>query len=363
MAAYELIPKLVRAAYADDVKTVETVSIMLGRRLKKEYPAISNEILQIAADHKVGGDIYRSVKLSPVPVDRETRDRLVNVEENIEVDPPILSQNVMDQFESFIKERSFVEKFLQEGIAPSNSILMYGMPGVGKTYSARWLANKLDMPMITVDLASTISSYLGRSGQNIKSIFEYTKKENVILFLDEMDAIAKKRDDESDLGELKRLVNVLLKEMEDCPSSCIIIGATNHPELLDKAIWRRFDRSIEVTMPGEEERRSLLKREMGKWYGSLNCVEFLVTETDGMSAADICKLCNHAKREYVIDELADRDLVIIKELCLTKTLDSREEKVQICRLLKKYIPDITIRKISESTRIPQASVARYLREE
>ena len=363
MVAYELIPKLVRAAYADDVKTLETISVLLGRKLKKDYPDISNEILQIAADHQVGGDVYRSVDLSPVPVDKETHDNLVRVEENTEMDPPVLSPAEAEQLDDFIKERSLIKKFLQEEIKPSNSLLMYGQPGVGKTYSAKWLAYTLHTPMITVDLASTISSYLGRSGQNIKSVFEYAKKENVILFLDEMDAIAKKRDDESDLGELKRLVNVLLKEMEDCPSYCIIIGATNHPELLDRAVWRRFDRSIEIGLPGENERKKLLNRRLGKWENALDCMDFLVSGTQGMSAADVCTFCDHIKRQIIMNDSADKNYLAIKELCHMHPVDSKEEKIRICRMVKKYVPGMSIRKVSEAVAIPQASVARYLREE
>lgn len=363
MVAYELIPKLVRAAYADDVKTIETVSILLGRKLKKEYPDISDEILRIAADHKAGGNVYRSVDLSPVPVDRETHDSLVNVEENTDIAPPILSPDVAEQLDDFVKERSLIKKFLQEDIKPSNSLLMYGQPGVGKTYSARWLAYRIHMPMVTVDLASTISSYLGRSGQNIKSVFEYAKKENVILFLDEMDAIAKKRDDESDLGELKRLVNVLLKEMEDCPSSCIIIGATNHPELLDRAVWRRFDRSIKIGLPGEEERKRLLERRLGKWADALKCMDFLISGTQGMSAADVCTLCDHIKRQIVMNDSADKNYLAIKELCHMHPADTKEKKIKMCRMVKKYVPGMSIRKVSEAVDIPQASVARYLREE
>lgn len=363
LSTLDLIPKLVRAAYADDVKTVDTVSIMLGRKLKKDYPDVSKEILQIAADYKVGADVYRSIDISPVPVDRETHDSLVNVEENVETEPPILSADVEDQFEDFIKERSLIQKFLQEGIRPSNSLLMYGSPGVGKTYSARWLAYRLQMPMITVDLASTISSYLGRSGQNIKSVFEYTKRNNIILFLDEIDAIAKKRDDETDLGELKRLVNVLLKEMEDCPTSCIIIGATNHPELLDRAVWRRFDRSIELSVPAEGEREKLFKRGLDKWYDTMTCTGFLIAKSSGMSAADICRLCDHIKRQIIMNESTSIDYLAIKELCHMCHFRTKDEKVKVCHLLKSYVPNISIRGISEAVGIPQASVARYLKEE
>ena len=233
---YEYIPKLIRAALTNDRKSVEAIARLIGRRLKKEDPDISTEIMRILACMDSGSDIMRSVDLSPVPVDRETRNRLVNLEEPIAVADPVLSEEVMDKLNQFIQERELLERFLEEDIVPPNSILLHGKPGVGKTYISKWLSYKLNMPIVTLDLANSISSYLGRSGQNIKSIFQYAESQNVILFLDEIDAIAKRRDDATDLGELKRLVNVLLKELETCPVTCIVIGATNHPELLDKAI-------------------------------------------------------------------------------------------------------------------------------
>ena len=363
MVAYELVPKLIRAAYSNDKKTIENLSVLLGRSLKKQYPDIASEIMRIATEHNVGGSVYRSVDINPVPVDRETRNNLVKVEENYEVSTPILASNVRSQINDFIKERSLMSEFLEEGITPPNSLLLYGKPGVGKTYTAKWLADMLKMPMITMDLASTISSYLGKSGQNIKSIFDYTKKESVILFLDELDAIAKKRDDESDLGELKRLVNVLLKELEDCPVTCIIIGATNHPEMLDKAIWRRFDRSIEVSLPGSEERRDLFELYLGKWANKLDAVtmEYLVSQTEEISAAEISRLCEHFKRQCIMNKEMDIDYLAVREICRLKVLTTKDEKIKVCQALKKYRPKISVRDISEITSIPQASVARYLK--
>lgn len=363
MATYELIPKLVRAAYADDKKAIENLSIMLGRSLKKEYPGIATEIMDIAANHKVGGNVYRSVNIDTVPIDAESRKNLVKIEENYEELPPILEKTVIDQIEDFIKERALIEKFLEQGIIPSNSLLLYGKPGVGKTYTAKWIANQLHMPMITVDLATTMSSYLGKSGQNIKSIFEYTKKENVILFLDEIDAIAKKRDDEGDLGELKRLVNVLLKELEDCPSSCVIIGATNHPEMLDKAIWRRFDRSIEVTIPDAKSRADIISRSLSKWKDDISkgVIDFIITQMEGKSPADICRLSEHIKRQIIMNEDQDINILAIREVCRIKGIETKEEKIELCKEIKNANPKLSVRDISDITLISSASVARYLR--
>lgn len=363
MEAYELIPKLIRAAYSNDKKTVEGISVLLGRRLRKQYPDISSEIMEIAANYKVGGDVYRSVNIQSVPVDTESRSNLVKIEENYEELMPILEKNVQIQIQDFIKERSLIDKFLKENIVPPNSLLLYGEPGVGKTYTARWLAGQLKMPMVTVDLATTISSYLGKSGQNIKSIFDYAKKENIILFLDELDAIAKRRDDEGDLGELKRLVNVLLKEIEDCPATCVIIGATNHPEMLDKAIWRRFDRNIEVTLPGVQERIEILKRSLSNWYDKINTriLNFIVNQTENCSPADICKLSEHIKRQTIMNESTNIDILVIREVCRLKKFESKEAKITICKSIKQINPKMSIREISDITLIPSASVSRYLR--
>lgn len=361
---YEYVPKLIRAAINNDRKTVESISLLIGRKIKKEDPDTSAEIMRILACTNAGTDVMRSIDLSPIPVDKETRNRLVNFEEPVAVEDPILSEDEMEVLKQFIQERSMLDRFLEEDIVPPNSILLHGKPGVGKTYISKWLSYKLNMPMVVLDLANSISSYLGRSGQNIKSIFQYAKEQNVILFLDEIDAIAKKRDDATDLGELKRLVNVLLKELEACPVTCVVIGATNHPELLDKAIWRRFDRNLEITMPEKEQRRMLLQRGMGKKYEEIDegIIHMMVDGTDQMSAADICKMCEHIKRRSIVNPESSITFCMLKEYCEFVGVQTKEQKVMICKALKRNCSRMSVKKISELTGIPTSSVDRYLKE-
>lgn len=361
---YEYVPKLIRAALNNDRKNIEAIALMLGRKLKKEDPDTSAEIMRILACTNSGTDVMRSMDLSPVPVDRETRNRLVNLEEPVFVENPILVEAEMEELNQFIRERSLLNKFLEEDIVPPNSILFHGKPGVGKTYISKWLSYKLNMPIVTLDLANSISSYLGRSGQNIKSIFQYAKEQNVILFLDEIDAIAKRRDDATDLGELKRLVNVLLKELESCPVTCIVIGATNHPELLDKAIWRRFDRNIEISLPEKEQRLMLIKRGMGKRYEEIDngIIQLIVDGSEQMSAADLCKMCEHIKRRIIINPEYTITSCVLREYCEFVGVRTKEQKVTICKALKDNCKKISVKKISELTGIPTSSVDRYLKE-
>lgn len=360
MTNEELIPKLVRACLDNDRRLVEEISAMLIKIFKHKQPNIAREISQSLTYSRNGASTIRAVEIQPVPIDKESRFNLCKAEEPLEIDKPILTDETLNQMDAFISERNQIERLIQEEVAPPNSLLFVGEPGVGKTYSAKWLAYKLDLPLVTMDLATSISSYLGRSGQNIKNIFDYARSFPAILLLDEIDAIAKRRDDISDLGELKRLVNVLLKELETLPSQSIVVAATNHPDLLDKAIWRRFDRTINFKLPGVDERKRLLGRYLGKYYSLLskNAILFAIKQTAQISAADICKICMHVKRKIVLGD-KNVDLAVFEEFCLGN-YENKSSKIEACNLLREIEPSLTIRDISQITKIPTTSVNRYL---
>lgn len=128
-----------------------------------------------------------------------------------------------------------------------------GPPGVGKTLAARWLAVQLHRPLLILDLASVMSSFLGRTGSNLRNVMDYAKSVECVLLLDEFDAIAKRRDDNGEIGELKRLVTVLLQEIDDWPVGGLLVAATNHGSLLDPAAWRRFEVQIDFPLPNREQ--------------------------------------------------------------------------------------------------------------
>lgn len=324
----KIIPMLIRAGLEKDMKNFESLSLTLSRIYKKENPNIANEISKILSYYNVGLSSYRSIGLSSIPLDEESKFPLVNVTEPLEIIEPILEKNILNQIEDFILERERGKELLNFGVNPGNSLLLFGEPGVGKTYTAKWLSYRLNLPLISIDLSSTISSYLGKTGQNIKQILEYAKSFNSILFLDEFDAIAKKRDDQSDIGELKRIVNVLLKELEDWPIGNIVIAATNHPEILDKAIWRRFNYSIKLDILSEELIKILLQREFEGIEKLQEEDIFLITKVmQNKSPAIIINLCNKIKKNFILSREKNIKKSIIEEIKIEiANIDSQELK-------------------------------------
>ncbi|MUG68390.1 AAA family ATPase [Paenibacillus campinasensis] len=300
----EHLPKLIRSSLMGDNKSVELYSLTLVRLLRKDYPEVSEEIAKALSYRDVGSPVTRAVGIEPPPSDRDNFMMLAQVKEPPLVSPGIsLNSEVTHLVERFILERTQAEKLLAVGVRPPTSLLLYGPPGVGKTMLADFLSFELKLPLITLDLASTISSFLGKTGQNLKKVIEYAKKQPSILLLDEFDAVAKRRDDPSDLGELKRIVNVLLKELEDWPTHSIVIAATNHPEILDKAIWRRFDRPIEVPLPDMQSRKNMLVSKLPKdVVGFDEEIYAIIAEaTNGLTGSDINQISERVLRKTIID--------------------------------------------------------------
>lgn len=361
MDVYSYIPKLIRASLDHDDKAIRLISTNLMRRMRGINPSIASEIGSALDYNAIGASAKRGVGMFTAPTDNENRNELLTVQEAIKVERPIFSPYINEFIDEFIEERQKATKLLNEGLFPTSSIILYGPPGVGKTYLARYLAGELNLKFATLNLATSISSYLGKTGQNLKSVLDYAKQEPTLLLLDEFDSVAKKRDDNTELGELKRIVNVLLKELEEWPHNSVIIAATNFPDILDKAIWRRFDIAIEIKLPSKKERMDIVNRTL---YNKISEVSediknIFIDMTEDMSADDICKIVERARKTNILKN-EDISTALLKSLIIQKGNEDTKFNKKICIELRKC-SGLSIAKIAEIIGKSKSAVQYYLK--
>jgi SpoVK/Ycf46/Vps4 family AAA+-type ATPase len=261
----ENLVQLARLGLAGRSQDVQAYLRQIITRTRKADPELAQRLSELLARAPSTLSPLRDFGSALVPVDADSRLSLAKNEYPVLLpSAPILDERLLVKIEQVVQERGHLAALEAQGLGPTRSLLFVGPPGVGKTMTARWLAYLLDRPLITLDLATVMSSYLGKTGSNIRAVLEYAKGIESVLLLDEFDAIAKRRDDEGDVGELKRLVTVILQEVDDWPSTSLLIAATNHGELLDPAIWRRFDDVLEFPLPSEQHRADALRELFGE---------------------------------------------------------------------------------------------------
>jgi hypothetical protein len=298
------ITRIAEAGLSGDQQRLEILITKAVRSLKKDHPTLGDELGTLLSQHAVNPGSLRWKESGPPPADADQGFALVRTDKLDSAHPPILPKAVSRRVEQFLRERRECQRLLVEGFTPTRSVLLLGPPGTGKTMLARWCATQLDLPLLYLDLATTISSFLGKTGFNLRRVLDYARSRPCVLLLDEFDSIAKRRDDATELGELKRIVNVLLKELEEWPMHSVLIAATNHPELLDSAIRRRFDLTLDLPMPGDEERVSIMERAGGRFTREIPAAVLRACSNSmkGASASDVDSLMQAAVRHHLAAE-------------------------------------------------------------
>lgn len=260
--------ELARLALGERSQDVQLYLGKIARRYRASEPDVATEISALLKNASGRSSALRRETAMPLPVDSDSRLHLVRLEHPVlNMAAPVFTPAVARDIDALIRERRSADRLAQAELEPTRSALFVGPPGVGKTMSARWIASQLNLPLLVLDLSAVMSSFLGRTGNNVRTVLDYARRQSCVLLLDELDAIAKRRDDATEIGELKRLVTVLLQEIDEWPAHGLLLAATNHPELLDPAVWRRFDAVVEFPSP---ERREIEQA----------IVEYLGTEKD-----------------------------------------------------------------------------------
>ena len=217
----------------------------------------------------------------------------------------ILSDIVLDKDHAEIIQKIMVEYRKAEilnvhGLTPSNKILFCGPPGCGKTICTEIIAHELGIPLLYTRFDSIVSSYLGETAANLRKIFDFAATGRWVVMFDEFDAIGKARNDQNEHGELKRVVNSFLQILDSFKSSSLVIAATNHEQLLDPALWRRFDEIVFFPMPTVKQIKDLLLLRLKNFPYELE-ISSVANGLIGMSYADVERICLDSIKAAIID--------------------------------------------------------------
>lgn len=307
MATAEQIKSLIRSHLSDDDERFYTLALQVAaHEAQQGHGALAHDIrLIIDKAKKARG---RNVLLK-FP---EFMSGMVFSEKP---DTPfsalVLPDGLKKRIQRIIREYHQQDKLKRHGLSNRRKILLSGPPGTGKTMTARVLAHEIRLPLHTIQVDKLVTKFMGETSAKLRQIFDLIRNETGVYLFDEFDAIGGDRSLDNDVGEMRRVLNALLQFIELDTSDSLIIGATNKPELLDRALFRRFDDVLIYHLPDQQARQQLIENVLAAFKGKRMAWKSILMQSENLSHAEIDLACRDAIKESI---LADRHDVTTSSL-------------------------------------------------
>ncbi|MER7446743.1 ATP-binding protein [Microbacterium sp. NPDC097977] len=330
------VQRLVDALVADgDSTQAAALSKLLNRRTRSTELAPSRLTRSGQAPTHIAG-LEQLHPQTAVPVDKDSSAPLATIimPDDVVTTLPLFPAPVQDNIDALLMEWMNADRIREAGLSPSPSLLVYGAPGTGKTTLALWLAQQLGRPVVLARLDGLISSFLGTTARNLGALFAFANRYDCVLVLDEFDAIAKVRDDPNEVGEIKRVVNALLQNLDVRVGRGVTVALTNHEALLDPAIWRRFEVQLAVPKPAFAQRVQIALRSLDAGEDNARAEALLLAwVADGLSGAELRTLATkYRKRRLFVDAAAVPPAATIAQVADSTSVHIGEDVLSILRL-------------------------------
>ena len=251
MARSDLLVSLVKAGSSGDHRLMKsTVEAIIAEERSKQHNLLADKLTKAMNGLANGMHHLKLERKEPV---YRGRDFIVEIQPRRQLDELVLPDLVSRNCTQLIEEQHRADLLRSHSLEPRHRVLFVGPPGNGKTSLAEAIAEALSLPLFLVRYEQMIGSYLGETANRLKHLFDYVRTTPCVLFFDEFDVLGKERGDANETGEIKRVVSSMLLHVDELPSYAIVIAATNHSELLDRAVWRRFQIRMELPSPTQEQ--------------------------------------------------------------------------------------------------------------
>jgi SpoVK/Ycf46/Vps4 family AAA+-type ATPase len=305
MARSDLLISLVHAGNTGDKRGFRTVTeAIIAEERAKHHDVLADRLSKAIASNGIGngnGNGMHSAAITPIDSFSRGRDFISEVIPRRRLENLVLSDVARENLREFIEEQHRADILRAHGLEPRNRVLLVGPPGTGKTTVAEAIAEAVAVPLFVVRYEAIIGSYLGETASRLKRVFDYARTTPCVLFFDEFDAIGKERGDTHETGEIKRVVSSLLMQVDELPSYTIVTAATNHPELLDRAAWRRFQLRLTLPLPSPKQLAEFIGSFLARFGDSAGQSHVAIAKALGtISYAEAEEFCLDVRRRQVL---------------------------------------------------------------
>lgn len=307
MATSEQLITLLTAHYNGDNEQFKTVALQIAaHEAKIGHTVLAQSLKDLVMKRSTTATVNR---ISPVDnslmIKRTTKDRISDL---------IVSTKLRKQIDNIILEFAQRSKLNKSGYINRRKILLEGLPGTGKTLTSSIFANELKLPLYLVQTDKLISKFMGETGAKLRQIFDVISQQVGIYFFDEFDSIGSERASDNDVKEMHRVLNLFLQFIEQDTSESIIIAATNSGNLLDQALFRRFDDVLRFELPGEEEIEKLFELKLSNFATKKLITKDIIALSVGLCHADITKACENAIKQAILADKKQVSPEVLKDM-------------------------------------------------